>query len=58
VVAAFLAAHPGYTRIDPRADAAETPLAPLVDADGTFRTDPARHGLEAFYGVAMRRRTG
>jgi 16S rRNA (cytosine967-C5)-methyltransferase len=57
VVAGFLETHREYARIDPRDDAATTPLAPVLDADGTLRTDPARHGLEAFYAVAMRRRS-
>jgi 16S rRNA (cytosine967-C5)-methyltransferase len=57
VVARFLDAHPGYRRIDPRVESAATPVAPLLEPDGTLRTDPARHGLEAFYAVAMRRAT-
>ena len=55
VVEAFLAAHGAFERIDPRTEAPGTPLAPVLDPAGALRTTPHEHGLEAFFGVALRR---
>jgi 16S rRNA (cytosine967-C5)-methyltransferase len=55
VVAAFLAAHPAFTLLDPR-DELPAPVRPLIDAHGFLRTQPCVHGLEAFFAAAMTRR--
>lgn len=57
VVARFLAAHPSFQAIDL---CAEQPphfaaLEPVVDTSGFLRTLPEAHGLEAFFGAALRR---
>lgn len=52
VVAAFLAAHPEFTRDDPR-PLLPAPARALVDAAGALRTYPHRHGLDGFYAVRL-----
>lgn len=54
VVAAFLATTPGFERIDAGRAAPDLPAA-VVDARGFLRTDPDRHGLEAFFGAVFER---
>ena len=58
VVAAFLALTPGFAlgRADRGPHAAL--LAPYCDALGRFSTDPARHGLEAYFGAVLVREGG
>ncbi len=53
VVARFLELTPAFTlgRADHGPDGAR--LAPFCDALGRFSTDPARHGLEAYFGVVL-----
>jgi 16S rRNA (cytosine967-C5)-methyltransferase len=57
VVAEFLRENLGFAHVDLRTDT--TPhfdaLAPVLDETGTLRTTPHQHGLEAFYGVVLRR---
>lgn len=57
VVAAFLAGDPRFRQIDLRDQpfARNGPLQAVLDSDGTLRTRPDRHGLEAFYGTVLRR---
>jgi 16S rRNA (cytosine967-C5)-methyltransferase len=55
VVAGFLASHPEFTIVDPRA-ALPDPVRPLVDARGWLRTLPFRDGLEAFFAAALQKR--
>jgi 16S rRNA (cytosine967-C5)-methyltransferase len=54
VVDRFLARDDRFELIDPCRDAGE--LAPFVVADRYFRTSPAVHALEAFFGAILRRR--
>jgi 16S rRNA (cytosine967-C5)-methyltransferase len=51
VIADFLSREPGFRR----AAAGELPaaLAPLLDAEGTLRTWPHRHGTDAFFAVRL-----
>lgn len=50
----FAAAHPEFRPV--RADAAHPALsADLVDERGHLRTEPDRHGLEAFFGAVFER---
>lgn len=58
VVATFLALTPAFTlgRADRGPHAAL--LAPFCDAAGQFSTDPARHGLEAYFGAVLVREGG
>ena len=53
VVARFLATHPAFAlgRADRGPHAAL--LAPYCDAEGRFATDPARHGLESYFGAVL-----
>jgi 16S rRNA (cytosine967-C5)-methyltransferase len=57
VVARFLDENSGFSRVDLKHD--ETPyldaLAPVLDDTGALHTTPHEHGLEAFYGVVLRR---
>ena len=56
VVARALAAAAGF-RIAATATAAPV-VAPFVGADGMFRTEPARHGLDGYFGVVLARAGG
>lgn len=58
VVRAFLARHPEF-RVRPLATIAGLPpsVVSLADESGFLRTDPARHGLEAFFGAVVERGT-
>jgi len=54
VVDRFLLSHPGFRRLRVQ----ELPglpaeVAALADHSGYLRTDPARHGLEAFFGAVL-----
>jgi 16S rRNA (cytosine967-C5)-methyltransferase len=53
VVATVLETVPALQRVATRP--LPPALAPLVGADGTFRTHPARDGLDGYFGVALRR---
>jgi 16S rRNA (cytosine967-C5)-methyltransferase len=57
VVDRFVRENSSFARVDLRT--ATTPyfdaLAPVLDEDGALRTTPHEHGLEAFYGVVLRR---
>jgi 16S rRNA (cytosine967-C5)-methyltransferase len=54
VVAAFLAAHPGFA-VEPAAAAGgRVPWAELVDASGGVRTWPQRDDADAFFAVRLR----
>ena len=53
VVAAFLAAHPQFSRATPAHFADKPELAALLDEDGALQTLPFRDGLEAFYAATM-----
>jgi 16S rRNA (cytosine967-C5)-methyltransferase len=57
VVDRFLYENSSFSRVDLRT--AKTPhfdaLAPVLDDAGVLRTMPHEHGLEAFYGVVLRR---
>jgi len=57
VVASFLDANRNFAQIDLRADkpAYFDALDPVLDEGGVLRTLPHKHGLEAFYGTALRR---
>ncbi len=57
VVARFLSAETGFALIDLRAERPRhfAALEPVLDADGFLRTLPEQHGLEAFFGVTLRR---
>jgi 16S rRNA (cytosine967-C5)-methyltransferase len=52
VVAGFLAGRPEFARRVPARFEAG-PLRDLVDAEGSLRTLPFRHGLEAFYAASL-----
>lgn len=55
VVSAFLRRRPTFA-LEPTARGRAAPgLAAVTDADGALRTSPARHGLDAFYSVVLRR---
>jgi 16S rRNA (cytosine967-C5)-methyltransferase len=56
VVGAFLASHPEFARVAPRAFADRDHLAALLDADGALKTLPFRDGLEAYYAACLVRR--
>ena len=53
VVADFLSREPGFRRADPAGLPAS--LGPLLDADGTLRTWPHRHGTDGFFAVRLER---
>jgi 16S rRNA (cytosine967-C5)-methyltransferase len=55
VADAFIAAAPAFVALDARDAAPHVPPA-LVDARGHLRTEPHRHGLEAFFGAVFERR--
>ena len=54
VVSAFLASARGFTTLHARDAAPELPAA-VVDTRGHLRTEPHRHGLEAFFGAVFER---
>ncbi len=56
VARAFAAAAPGFAAVDARRAAADLPAA-VVDEEGYLRTQPHRHGLEAFFGAVFERRS-
>jgi 16S rRNA (cytosine967-C5)-methyltransferase len=53
VVDAFLAADPGFTRVDART--IDGVPATVIDRAGYLRTAPHLHGLEAFFGAVLER---
>jgi 16S rRNA (cytosine967-C5)-methyltransferase len=56
VVAAFLDQSPEFTLADPRDDEAlPGGIVAVIAGDGALRTTPVEHGLEAFFGVRLRR---
>jgi 16S rRNA (cytosine967-C5)-methyltransferase len=55
VVDAFLSSTDHFAPLDARAAASGLPDA-VVDGRGHLRTEPHRHGLEAFFGAAFQRR--
>jgi 16S rRNA (cytosine967-C5)-methyltransferase len=56
VAAAFLAGADGFVPVDARE--AHPALPPeVVDERGHLRTEPHRHGLEAFFGAVFLRRS-
>ncbi len=52
VVARFLAEHPEFHPA-PRPDLLPPPARHLVSSEGFFRTDPATHGLDGFFGALL-----
>ena len=54
-VTAFVARHPAFAVEAPPAGAVDGPGLPL-DADGTLRLDPHRHGADGFFAARLRRR--
>jgi 16S rRNA (cytosine967-C5)-methyltransferase len=56
VVRAFLATASGFALLDPRTAALSVPES-VVDDRGCLRTEPHRHGLEAFFGAVFVRRS-
>jgi 16S rRNA (cytosine967-C5)-methyltransferase len=54
VVDAFLATTPGFAPLDARVASPQIPAA-VVDDRGRLRTEPHRHGLEAFFGAVFER---
>jgi 16S rRNA (cytosine967-C5)-methyltransferase len=55
VADAFLTSRPAFAALDARLAGPQVPPA-LVDARGHLRTEPHRHGLEAFFGAVFERR--
>ena len=55
IVAAFLVSTPGFTALHARDAAPQLPEG-VVDGRGHLRTEPHRHGLEAFFGAVLQRR--
>ena len=55
VAAAFLAVTPTFAAMHARDAAPQLPAA-IIDARGHLRTEPHRHGLEAFFGAVFERR--
>lgn len=55
VADAFLAGRDDFVPVDARAVAPDLPAA-VVDARGRLRTEPPRHGLDAFFAAVLRRR--
>jgi 16S rRNA (cytosine967-C5)-methyltransferase len=53
VVASFLVEHRTFSIVDARRDHPPRGLAAVLDENGMLRTSPARHGLEAFFGVVL-----
>jgi 16S rRNA (cytosine967-C5)-methyltransferase len=56
VVAAFLAAAPGFDAVPVAFPASVQNRETLLDADGRLRTLPFRDGLDAFFAAVLRRR--
>jgi 16S rRNA (cytosine967-C5)-methyltransferase len=56
VVRAFLATASEFVPLDPRKAALSVPES-VVDDRGCLRTEPHRHGLEAFFGAVFERRS-
>jgi 16S rRNA (cytosine967-C5)-methyltransferase len=57
VVEAFLAVAQDFSPVD-RAEALCHPaLDPVLDDQGLLRTSPSKHGLEAFFGAVLQRRS-
>ena len=56
VAAAFLASTPQFSPVHALTASPTLPEA-VVDARGHLRTEPHRHGLEAFFGAVFERRT-
>jgi len=56
VLSDFQAGHPEFVAVDARRAAPDLPTS-VVDARGHLRTEPHRHGLEAFFGAVFERRT-
>jgi 16S rRNA (cytosine967-C5)-methyltransferase len=54
VVDAFLATTPGFAAIDASSASPQLPSS-VVDVRGHLRTEPHRHGLEAFFGAVFER---
>jgi len=54
VAQAFLATTPGFSKRDVRDVSTRIPAA-VVDERGDLRTEPHRHGLEAFYAAVFQR---
>jgi 16S rRNA (cytosine967-C5)-methyltransferase len=54
VVNAFLATSPAFQSVHARDASPDLPAA-VVDARGFLRTEPHRHGLEAFFGAVFER---
>jgi 16S rRNA (cytosine967-C5)-methyltransferase len=54
LVAGFLADHPDY-RLAYEPDLLPPPAREFLEAPGFFRTSPARHGLDGFFAVVLRR---
>jgi 16S rRNA (cytosine967-C5)-methyltransferase len=57
VVDRFLKSHPGFVPVDLRNERIryQDALEPVLDERGMLRTLPHKHGLEAFFGVVLRR---
>jgi 16S rRNA (cytosine967-C5)-methyltransferase len=55
IVDAFLATTPEFSPLDARAAAPDLPPE-VVDDRGRLRTEPHRHGLDAFFGAVFTRR--
>lgn len=57
VVDAFLEAQPSFAPVHPASIHGSVPpgLAAVLDEQGRLRTSPTEHGLEAFFGVVLRR---
>lgn len=56
LVADVLAARPDWQLVDLRTTRMPASMAPLLAADGTLRTWPHVHGLDAFYAAVLERR--
>ena len=54
VVAAFLAAHPGFAAGDAAAELARAGIA--LDTGPTLRLHPHRHGCDGFFAAILERR--
>jgi 16S rRNA (cytosine967-C5)-methyltransferase len=55
VAGAFLSSTAGFVPVHAHAAAPDLPEA-VIDARGHLRTEPHRHGLEAFFGAVFERR--
>jgi 16S rRNA (cytosine967-C5)-methyltransferase len=56
VVSAFLATTPGFVMLERRTVSLSVPQS-VLDDRGCLRTEPHRHGLEAFFGAVFERRS-